>query len=443
MAALGTTTTVSSILAQVTPKGVQTFNSWIRDYPELMYVGLYLPNYFKDGGKLKRGGLTYKEQQKLSFKNLWAVEADMTINANEVTWYEAGLMIEESAIVGAVTASADIVIETDKVKYFKVGDVVVIKEDNASGTTEVQTEITAINTGTDTITVADTLTAADGDRLLMAYNLIEYGTQVARGVSTGDVTPVKTYFQTFGESMSFNSNEINQARLLEDAQEYVKSKFSVAINMCNNRFARAFYLARNVAGTKSETAGLEYIINAAETNFGAGSAIIDFTAVADGKAKAKKLVETINYFNAAPVYNGSETPTFFVNNTFITNLSEIMFDMGNYMTLKEKEIEFGLQSYSSPFFRWVQFIVSHTLNRLEPVKSVGYVFPKHLVTFKTPEYTSVTDAGALVKTPVGGYQVLKMPQTSVDLVDYTAQIRMANVFVGSSVKASYGKIIEL
>ena len=48
MAALGTTTTVSSILAQVTPKGVQTFNAWIRDYPELMYVGLYLPNYFKD-----------------------------------------------------------------------------------------------------------------------------------------------------------------------------------------------------------------------------------------------------------------------------------------------------------------------------------------------------------------------------------------------------------
>jgi len=70
------------------------------------------------------------------------------------------------------------------------------------------------------------------------------------------------------------------------------------------------------------------------------------------------------------------------------------------MTLKEKEIEFGLQSYSSPFFRNVQFIVSHTLNRLEPVNSVAYVFPKHLVSFKTPEYQSVTETGALVKTPV-------------------------------------------
>jgi hypothetical protein len=443
MGLIWTTATISSVLAQVTPKGVQTFNAWIRDYPELMYVGLYLPNYFKDGGKLKRGWLTYKEQQKLSFKNLWAVEADMSINANEVTWYEAWLMIEESGIVGDVTASADIIIETEKVKYFKVGDVVVVKEADGSGTTEVQSEITAVDTANDTITIADTITAANGDRLLMAYNIIEYGTTISRGVSTGDVVPVTTYFQTFGESMSFNSNEINQARLLEDAQEYVKAKFSVAINMSNNRFARAFYLARNISWAKSETAGLEFVVNAAETKFGAGSAIIDFTGVLDWKAKAKKLVETINYFNAAPVYNGSETPTFFVNNQFISNLSEIMFDMGNYMTIKEKEIEFGLQSYSSPFFRSVQFIVSHTLNRLEPTKSVAYVFPKHLVTFKTPEYTSVTEQGALVKTAIGWYQVLKQPQTSVDIVDYTAQMRMANVFVGTSVKGSYGKIINL
>ena len=42
--------------------------------------------------------------------------------------------------------------------------------------------------------------------------------------------------------MSFDSNEINQTRLLVDAKEYVKGKFSVAINMANNRFARAWYL---------------------------------------------------------------------------------------------------------------------------------------------------------------------------------------------------------
>jgi hypothetical protein len=41
---------------------------------------------FADGGKLKNGQLTYAEQKQLTFKNLWAVEADMTINANEDTW---------------------------------------------------------------------------------------------------------------------------------------------------------------------------------------------------------------------------------------------------------------------------------------------------------------------------------------------------------------------
>lgn len=441
MALLWTTTTISEVLAQVTPKWVQSFNAWIRDYPELMYIGLYLPNYFKDGWKLKRGWLSYADQKQLSFKSLWAVETDMVVSSNEVTWYEAWLMIEEAEIQGPVTADNEIEIDADKVKYFKVGDIVVIKPGIWSSSSEVQTDITAINTTTNVITLTANVTVVAWDRLLMAYNIIEYGTQINRWVSSWDVVPVKTYFQTFGESISFNSNEINVARLLEDAQEYVKWKFATAINMCNNRFARAFYLARNIAWTKSETAWLEFVVQASETRFGAGSSIIDFTWVTDAKAKAKKLVQTINYFNAAPVYNGTETPTFYVNDTFITNLSEIMFDMWNQMTLKEKEIEFGLQSYSSPFFRNVQFIVSHTLNRLEPVNSVAYVFPKHLVSFKVPEYQSVNEQGALVKTPVTGYQVLKIAQTSVDKVDYTAQIRIANLFVWSSVKAAYGKIV--
>lgn len=441
MALIWTTTTISEVLAQVTPKWVQTFNAWIRDYPELMYIGLYLPNYFKDGWKLKRGWFSYAEQKQLTFKNLWAVEADMVINANEVTWYEAWLMIEEAEVQADVTAWDEIEIDADKIRYFKAGDIIVIKPGIWSSSSEVQTNILSVNTTTNILELWANVTVVDWDRVLMAYNIIEYGTQVSRWVSTWDVAPVKTYFQTYGESMSFNSNEINQARLLEDAQEYIKWKFAVAINMCNNRFARAFYLARNIAGTKSETAWLEFVVQASETRFGAGSSIIDFTWVTDAKAKAKKLVQTINYFNAAPVYNGTETPTFFVNDTFITNLSEIMFDMWNQMTLKEKEIEFGLQSYSSPFFRNVQFIVSHTLNRLEPINSVAYVFPKHLVSFKTPEYQSVTETGALVKTPTNWYQILKMPQTSVDKVDYTAQTRIANIFVWSSVKAAYWKII--
>ena len=53
--AAGATTTPQSVLDNVTSKGLQVINAWIRDYPELMYVGLYLPNFYKDGGKMKRG----------------------------------------------------------------------------------------------------------------------------------------------------------------------------------------------------------------------------------------------------------------------------------------------------------------------------------------------------------------------------------------------------
>jgi hypothetical protein len=44
----------------------------------------------------------------------------------------------------------------------------------------------------------------------------------------------------------------------------------------------------------------------------------------------------------------------------------------------------------------------------------------------------VNEAGALIKNKVGWYQVLKIAQTSVDVVKYTAQMRIANVFAGQS-----------
>lgn len=433
----GEVSTISALLEKT--RTLQVINAWIRDYPELMYVGMYLPNMFTDWGKMKTQ-LTYAEQKAISFKSIGALEATMSVNANEVVWYEAGLYLEEAEITADNTADNTIVVDAASIKFFKVGDVVVVKPGLWSSTAEVQAEITAINTSTNTITLDTAVTALAGDRLVFAYNLITYWTEISRGVAESDVTPVKTYFQTFGESMEFDSNEINQTRLLVDAKEYVKGKFSVAINSANNRFAKAFYLGRNVAGTRSETQGLEAVVQEIEARDGAGSAIVSFSGITDTKAKAKKLVETINKFATAPVYMGGEVPTIYVNDTFISKLSEIMFDMANYMTLKEKDIEFGLQSYSSPFFRNVQFIVSHTLNRLEPFKSVAYIFPKHLVTFKTPQYQSVNEQGALVTNKVGWYTVMKMPQVSPDKVKYTAQMRIANVFAGQSFKNSYGRI---
>lgn len=440
--AVGSTVTIQSLLDNTTPKGVQVLNAWVRDYPELMYVGLDLPNYFKDGGKMSKQ-LTYAEQKAINFKSIWALEADMAVNANEVTWYEADLYKEEAEITADVTAAAVVNVAVATAGFFKVGDMVVIKPKEWGASATQQREITAINTATGDVTLDANVTVVEFDRMIFIYNLIEYGTEIDRGVNKWDVTPLTTYFQTFGKSMEFNSNEINQTYLLETAQEFVKSKFAVAINVCNNNFAKAWYLGRNIAGAKSETQGLEAVIQEVEARDWAGSAIVDFSGIADGKAKAKKLIQTINKFAAAPIYNGNEVPTFFVNSTFITNLSEVMYDMGNTFTLQDNKIEFGLTSYSSPFFRNVQFVTSHTLDKLEPYRSRAYVFPKHLITFKTPEYQSVTDAGALVKNKVGWYQVIKMPQTSVDVVKYTAQMRIANIFAGQSFANAYGRIDDL
>lgn len=442
-AAAGTVTTISSVLNNVTPKGVQFVNAWIRDYPELAYVGFYMPNYYADGGKVKRGGLTYQQQKSINFKTIGALEADMSINQNEVTWYEAGLMLEETTVTATVTTNVAVPVAAATIRFFKAGDVVVLKPKAGGSTAEVQAEIVSVNTSTNVITLDTAVSAVSGDRLLLAYNLITFGTEINRGVATGDMTPVKTYFQTFGESMEFDSNEINQTRLMEDAQTYVNGKFTTAIAMSNNRIARTWYLGRNIPGTRSETQGLEHVIAEAETNFGVGSAIISFSGISDAKAKAKKIVQVINYANTAPVYTGTESPTFYCNDAWITSLSEIMYDMGNQMTLKEKDIEFGLQAYSSPFFRNVTWITSHVLNRLEPTKSIAYGFPKHLVSFRTPEFQSVNESGALVKTQSGQYSVLKMPQVSVDKVKYTAQLRLANIFAGQTFKGAYVKLVNL
>ncbi len=398
-----------------------------------MYVGLYLPNYYKDGGKMKRGGLTYAEQKQLGFKSIGSLETDMTINKNEVTWYEANSYIDNARITANTTAAVTVTVSAAQSKYFVAGDVVLVKPGLGSVTVDVQAVVVSVNNTTGVVTLDTAVTCLIGDTLMFAYNLIEYKSEITRGVHDGEVTPVTVYFQRFGGSADFDSQEINQSRLLYDAQEYVKSKFAIVINRSNNNFARAFYLGRNISGSKSETQGLDSLIEEKEARDGVGSCKIDFTGIAAGKAKAKKLVQVINKLCTAPVYTGNEVPTFYCNYEFITNLSEVMFDMGNFYTLKEKEIDFGMTAYSSPYFKNITFIVSHVLNNLFPNESISYGFPKHLVSF-------VDGNGALMKTQSTGYSVLKMPQVTIDYVKYTAQMTIANIFGGQTFLNTYCKI---
>jgi hypothetical protein len=433
-------TNASAVLDNTTPKGIQVLNPWIRDYPDLMYVGLELSNFYADGGKLKRGQLTYAEQKTIAFKNIGALESDLTIRPNEIVWYEASAYTEKATIIADATSSATVRIAPAETRYFKKDDVVIIIPGPGSTTTRTQVTISAVDATNGTLTFTTNVSVKQKDTVMFAYNLIEHGRKIERESHDEDVTPITVYFQKFGGSVKFDSQEINQSRFFVDAVNYVKSKFSKVINRSNNAFAHAWYYGRNIPGAKSEMQGLETVIQEREAKFGTGSTIIDFSGITTAKEKAKKLVETLNLASTAPVYTGTEVPTIFCNYEFINSLSEIMYDMSNHFTLKEDEIIFGLTKYSSPYFKNVSFIVSKTLCHFEPNKSVAYIFPKHLCTFRYPENSTVNEAGALVKTNPTGYSILKMPQTSVDIVEYTAQITLASIFAGQSYANAYQKI---
>ena len=240
--------------------------------------------------------------------------------------------------------------------------------------------------------------------------------------------------------MEFRVDEINQTRLLIDAKNFAAQRFATGINSCNNRFAKAFYTARNIPWEQSETQWLDAVIEEIEARDGTGSAIVDFSWITDSKSKALKLVEVINRAASAPVYNGNEVPTAFCNLQAITSLSAIKFDMANYFTLSEKELEFGIQAYSSPFFRNIQFMVSMSLNKLEPYKSMIYLFPKHLVSFRNPQYDGVDENGALTATKAWIYKLHKVPQVDPDKVKYTASMRIANIFGWQSFPNTYIRI---
>mgnify|MGYP000992834421 CR=1 FL=1 len=56
--------------------------------------------------------LSYADQKSINFKSIGQLEADMTVNANEVTWYEAGLYKEEAVITTSAPARIYLITST-------------------------------------------------------------------------------------------------------------------------------------------------------------------------------------------------------------------------------------------------------------------------------------------------------------------------------------------
>jgi hypothetical protein len=68
---------------------------------------------------MQRGTLTYAEQTAVKFKDIGALETDMSVNQNQVVWYEAGLILEEALVTDDTTAAVTVEIESDKIRHFK------------------------------------------------------------------------------------------------------------------------------------------------------------------------------------------------------------------------------------------------------------------------------------------------------------------------------------
>lgn len=437
--AVQTTTTVAALLEKKTPGGLVIVNEWIREFPELAYFGFDTLNIVKNGGKLDKNGLTFDQAKLVNFKSLGTLEADMTIEKNEVVWYEVGRYAERAKLTAPAVAATVLDVEPTGVKYFAVDDVVMIARGVGSTTANLQTKVTAVNVGANTITVADPVTAVAGDLVIFSYNLVTYRQPITRQAAGLDATSVRSYFQKFGQRVEFDHQDINQTRLIVDAQNYAKYKFAAASAIINNNLARAWFLGRNVGGNQSETQGLEAVIQEQEARF--GNAIYDLSASPSTKETIKSIAAIINEAASANIYNGNEMPSVIINTAAVTEMQNYAFDLANFFKFNEFEIEFGLIAYKTPFFRNVTMLVSSTLDRLSPNQAVMYVLPKHMVAFRTPMIETVNDMGALVKTNMNALTIHKQPQTSPDFVEYDLQYRIANIFGGQTVENAYKKII--
>ena len=433
------TTTVSAELDKKTKNGLIIVNEWIREFPELAYFGLDTLNIVRNGGKLDKGGLTFEQAKLVSFKSIGSLEADMTIEKNEVVWYEVGRYAERARVTAAVTAGTNITLDAEGIKYFAVDDVVVTARGPGSTSARAQVKVTAVNTTTNVITVDSPVTLAVGDFVVFSYNLITYRQPITREAAGMSATSLRSYFQQFGQRVSFDQQDINQTRLLVDADNYMKYKFAAATSIMNNNMARAFFNGRNIGGSQSETMGLETVIAEGQARF--GTSLINLSGVTTTKDKIKAISEVVNDATKANVYNGNEQPMAIINTAAVSEMMDYSFDLANQFKFNEMEIEFGMIAYKTPFFRNLTMLVSSTLDRLYPNQAVMFLVPKHLIAFRTPMYESVDENGTPIKTNSGVIHVHKQPQTSRDYVEYDLSYRLANIFGGQTIEHAYKKII--
>jgi hypothetical protein len=102
-------------------------------------------------------------------------------------------------------------------------------------------------------------------------------------------------------------------------------------------------------------------------------------SITDDKAKLAELQRILNLASTAPIYSGSEKPTVFCNTEFSARVSRLLQSVLVYNDMVSKNIEYGLESLTTPYFKNINFIVLPEMDRIYGNVPKAIVFPRELV----------------------------------------------------------------
>lgn len=418
-------------------KNIRVISSIVRKFPMLAYFGFSVPNHYRDS--ILTDSLTYEEAQTINFKEVGGgVKPMMSKDGSSVQWYEVSPFNYVQTVATTVSIAGTNVI-MDDVTGYEVGDVVLfIPATGSVNGVRTTREITAINTGTKTLTFDANITVDAGDSVKYLYSTHTTGEKITRGTSEDSGKLVTTYFQKYGGNFTYTQDELNTTYLFADTARRVKNKLSDTINLAINNFAYTFYYGRNVSGSKAETQGLETLLAEKVAN-GETTVVRDWTGLATDAAKIAAVQSFFTDASTSPVYQGNEQPTAIGNDLMVSELSKLLQSGVVYQQFVEKEIDWGIKVFSSPFYKSIPILVDQSLNLLYPTESVLYALPRHLVSFTTKMYDTPDQAGVVKTMNSNGFAVIPQPVTTNDSKEFTIEMWMANIFAGQTFPNSYMK----
>lgn len=426
-----TPVSISTLLDTAAWKNVYVISSIVRKYPLLAYFWFNIPNHYKEA--ILWDKLSYNDAASIDFKQVNWIKPTLSEDGSKISWYEASTF-SNIQLISANSITTDVVLAD--VKWFAVWDVVLTVPWSLSAGTRVQAKITWINTWTKTVTLNSAVNVKTWDKLMFLYPSFTYNTKVTRTVAEDDATPVTTYLQKFGWSFSYDIQELNKVYLFTDASQKVKNKLAQATNQAINNFAYAFYNGRNIAWANAETDGLERVIAEKAAKWENVVRTITWATDAD---KIKFIQDMLVDASSAQVYIGNEQPTWIINDKMVQFLSSLLQSSIQHQNMVEKEIDWGLKTFSSPFYKNINFIVDQTLNQLYPFTSVWFLVPKHLISFMSPTY-DIPDTAWVQKTYSNNwFKMVKQPITTGDSAEWTLEQWIANIFAWQSYTNSYMK----